>query len=1588
MVGVNESPTMVLLDCGTGESKLYLTHQAGIDDLGRPIVANDQMGDVINSAKGSYESLKTGKSSDFASQYEDRLKLALEKAKGLSKTPVRVTVGLTAWWRKFKAEDRMRCYTELFAPLEKITEDISRSVLGKSIDVQVETIRGLDEAKFESIAVEYAVERVFKVNTLDMIMSGGKGSIQFSPVGEHDSNVGANSVALDMKRGEAVVTKLGTEAWRAECDVMLGQEVYVYKELLRKRLEDNPAQPIIVVVISAFFYGAKAAGLVEKEPKKWVLKDAITQLDKFLNGEAKASDRANLIRMKTCFSLMFPCQEHWSNIEVVFARDWKVEGQDFRTTWTSGYFIEYLKDPETHPTYSEFNKTAQLRFKKVLENEANDVVLAGGCGGTVPSAMQWVQLISGGKVHECISMFDDLDDEDTWRVPATQRSAMIAKLKCGEQHLQCPDSEKVGGWARFAASTSLMGPGADCGGIGISIFYIPGGKVESTMIAAGFLSSQDSNPGPPPTLGHQKVTEWLHPVFDVGVLFNAADAGGSVRLQIGSSVQNELCKWNPDLPATYELWIQEGPGGTQVIKFSHNKLIEYTFELVDPWKLRLPAMAHVWVGPTGGGGDPEDIPTVEVSWIGTTPGCCESMRWGVGRVRKSMRLVWGFLRNTAKHLVPASIYDSAHRFHSGNGIRFVASWPTRFSSCASLPADTLQGQSSTGDPESGRRNFDVPVIIASAGYCSVMVWNQEGDCIAKVHLSKSTMQARCVSIIDCSRSISGKSWNLSMLIGVEYLNMEEAVAKRNPFLLSFHGEIPDFEHNCIGALFGGIHDTERDADATVLLDIDKVDEADPSRWGRDGSGHTDAISGIFVDEARRRIYTVSYDKSAIMWDAHGKLLSHAEGFHSKKITNGVISDCGTYFATAGLDRACIFKCDKVASDNGPLELRCVARVEYSMSDPSAKRELFACELTPSWFWEKKGFPDCLILGDSGGKINVVPLNLEEGGVLDVIYLNNAAEALPVRHQSGVCRLLWVHQKQADSPEDSEAVAGGKADGQTAALLGGSSSRPLGAGLHLCSTSRDMHIHTYEYQVVSNALVTAKQTAVEDLGDPVGSRGPSKRRTSIGKNSSATVYNSEGTAEKAESVRTIRFHKGPVRGASADGMHSRLVTGGCETLTCWGELGHQVANHRFTTRDSVTKDVQLLMTNVLVVAMQMLRFTTGGEKMDKVHSLEPVRWSTHLCAMDIDDGPLLEYLQRMSTNMDQVVSIWKLFGKPGFFFLVTVTSICLAGPILRGFYEVETKLKYSTETLNLKEKRKLTKWHGRYQLCVGILFSFFVVPLVTSFVGHIDCSQVEGDEVLWYGTQRVMDSRTDVVCFVGGHLVLTVAWFSLITVYLLICAVFDLVNMSISSVLTTRVDGEQAFGKHLYGRSWLRQVLYVAISEILPCRLVSRPRDNIGALTPSKYTATRWFRLLMKIMAPTVLVFQTKNPVRQMVIYSVLTSVNIMLHFYRPPYRNQETFDLVLFVQVVIWIGSVDSLFALFLHQTLLGEEREYSGYIFYLSTCITVALCAFWMKCCGRRRRVSTSLIVRNGLLETFRNKSASADVESSAVRMGGYTGV
>eukprot|EP00966_Prymnesium_polylepis_P267572 6181478-Prymnesium_polylepis.1 len=194
-----------------------------------------------------------------------------------------------------------------------------------------------DEALYELKAVEYAVAE----SDLDAplaTMAGGSGSIQITGL---DNFLSFNAA---LKEGESVIT--GAEDRGAAVAEWKGKVLSSFKAAAATSggftdqvMELGREDEVDLVCISTFYYAALAAGIVKKGVTTYEYHRAPEVLAKLkvLFGSAEAKDVANAVRLHSLLEALF--EDGITNVRCLFARDWSLAGKEFRTTWTTGWWL-------------------------------------------------------------------------------------------------------------------------------------------------------------------------------------------------------------------------------------------------------------------------------------------------------------------------------------------------------------------------------------------------------------------------------------------------------------------------------------------------------------------------------------------------------------------------------------------------------------------------------------------------------------------------------------------------------------------------------------------------------------------------------------------------------------------------------------------------------------------------------------------------------------------------------------------------------------------------------------------------------------------------------------------------------------------------------------------------------------------------------------------------------------------------------------------------------------------------------------------------------------------------------------------------
>jgi len=372
----------LLFDTGTGQTRLLLCAQRRLPGESERTIYSRELAAVVvdldNMGVSSMADLAVQAVSDTEAALRLRNKFLdplvygvrsmVDTAEFTDMTIVAATLGVSAWYRHL--EGHKLAAAQQFLSLVRQVLNTALMRLGVSCELRIHELSGLDEARYEAAAVTYALE----ANELaaPMInMSGGKGSIQLTGF---DTSFSFDSILND---GASMVENAAPDDHQRSIEAWQDQTATSFlaasgapsliagaRGALAKR--DDSSAMCGVVITGAFYYAAVNAKVVDRKARAYVYQPAIDVVERLTAvtaaGPPKAADPkamtdgeqkklrqyytevANTARLITCLKQVFGEHLDSAAAQCLFARDWLVNGQDFRTTWTTGWWIKHLEE--------------------------------------------------------------------------------------------------------------------------------------------------------------------------------------------------------------------------------------------------------------------------------------------------------------------------------------------------------------------------------------------------------------------------------------------------------------------------------------------------------------------------------------------------------------------------------------------------------------------------------------------------------------------------------------------------------------------------------------------------------------------------------------------------------------------------------------------------------------------------------------------------------------------------------------------------------------------------------------------------------------------------------------------------------------------------------------------------------------------------------------------------------------------------------------------------------------------------------------------------------------------------------------------
>lgn len=289
--------SLILGDLGSGKTSVYLVQR-----LNGLAVSVEELSD--NSGAVELPGLADCNFEEFARRFHEA---ATSRGTGYE-----VHIGATQWYRALPAEHQV----ELAARLRQW------GTLTFVDGFRLVQVSGEQEAQYEAIAVRHACEAALGVMP-QIILSAGTGSMQCT-ANNADGYDTCGSVTLDTKEW-AKRPREDMPLWRS----FAAQALAPLAPLLA-------AEGSTAVCVGAAWYAINAAKFAGKADPPFAMPrhEAISGLVASCEDPVTSvRDAVNMWRVVEALELMIHVRD------VVFARNWQIDGNPFRTTWATGYFL-------------------------------------------------------------------------------------------------------------------------------------------------------------------------------------------------------------------------------------------------------------------------------------------------------------------------------------------------------------------------------------------------------------------------------------------------------------------------------------------------------------------------------------------------------------------------------------------------------------------------------------------------------------------------------------------------------------------------------------------------------------------------------------------------------------------------------------------------------------------------------------------------------------------------------------------------------------------------------------------------------------------------------------------------------------------------------------------------------------------------------------------------------------------------------------------------------------------------------------------------------------------------------------------------
>eukprot|EP00931_Biecheleriopsis_adriatica_P120899 TRINITY_DN9599_c0_g1_i2.p1 TRINITY_DN9599_c0_g1~~TRINITY_DN9599_c0_g1_i2.p1 ORF type:complete len:892 (+),score=254.79 TRINITY_DN9599_c0_g1_i2:26-2677(+) len=408
--------------------------------------------------------------SEFAESLGDSLRRGQEAAQGERFNEV--VLGLTSWYRELPEGD-VSAYEGLWDLLRQQV----RTHLGDEAQLKLLPLTAEEESHLEHRAAVYACARSLGADvSLTAVLGPADvdetSTIRCSCGSQSDSAVGQAQLPPQVEE-----TSFDSEALRTSCEATCSEVFASCAAALRTSGGETK-----VCALGRNWQAAAVAGLASDSPSSHEYQAVLTALkEKAEDSEKSAKDRANLICTTAALQAICgpgPTEAATSAVQVIFAKEWNIDGADLQVSWAIGHFLQQLPPVQEPEAASAAPSVEQLMQ-----------ALAGASSAELTGVFNQLKPESRAALREAVAGLGEADAEKA--ATEAEASEAVDAKKAGAQAKEGKDSEapksSTSPKAKLVDKLAANTPSALGFVPGVVIYIVaPGGLAEATLSSSQF----------------------------------------------------------------------------------------------------------------------------------------------------------------------------------------------------------------------------------------------------------------------------------------------------------------------------------------------------------------------------------------------------------------------------------------------------------------------------------------------------------------------------------------------------------------------------------------------------------------------------------------------------------------------------------------------------------------------------------------------------------------------------------------------------------------------------------------------------------------------------------------------------------------------------------------------------------------------------------------------------------------------------------------------------------------------------------------------------------------------------------------------